>query len=303
MNSVSIALMNTVYRILTILVLAPFIKQIDKLVFWLIKDTEEDVEEQPDFDLLEERFIAYPDLALAQSHTVMNSMAKKARKNVYRSLALMDDYSEDKFNKIQEKENLIDKYEDKVGTYLMQITGKDMNSAQTKQASKFLHTLSDFERIGDHASGISKVAKELKEKKTTFSKDAQKQLELLESAVKEIVDITTEAFIDDDLDAAKKVEPLRQVIRSLCGELKNAHIKRLQKRKCDIEHGFAFNDMLNNLDRIAAHCSNVAVAMIELEAADFDTHEYLKEIREMKVGSFMSDYREYDKKYTLVDEE
>ena len=110
-------------------------------------------------------------------------------------------------------------------------------------------------------------------------------------------------ILDDDLDAAKKVEPLRQVIRSLCGELKNAHIKRLQKRKCDIEHGFAFNDMLNNLDRIAAHCSNVAVAMIELEAADFDTHEYLKEIREMKVGSFMSDYREYDKKYTLVDEE
>ena len=299
MNAVTIALMNTVYRILTILALAPFIKQIDKLVFWIIKDTEEDVEEQPDFDLLEERFIAYPDLALAQSHTVMNSMAKKSRKNVYRALSLMDDYSEDKFNKIQEKESLIDKYEDKVGTYLMQITGKDMNVAQTKQASKFLHTLSDFERIGDHASGISKVAKELKEKKTSFSKDAQKELIVLESAVKKIVDITTKAFIEDDLDAATKVEPLRQVIRSLCGELKNRHITRLQKRKCDMEHGFAFNDMLNNLDRIAAHCSNVAVAMIELEAADFDTHEYLKEVREMKVGSFITNYREYDKQYKL----
>ena len=299
MNAVTIALMNTVYRILTILALAPFIKQIDKLVFWIIKDTEEDVEEQPDFDLLEERFIAYPDLALAQSHTVMNSMAKKSRKNVYRALSLMDDYSEDKFNKIQEKESLIDKYEDKVGTYLMQITGKDMNVAQTKQASKFLHTLSDFERIGDHASGISKVAKELKEKKTSFSKDAQKELIVLESAVTKIVDITTKAFIEDDLDAATKVEPLRQVIRSLCGELKNRHITRLQKRKCDMEHGFAFNDMLNNLDRIAAHCSNVAVAMIELEAADFDTHEYLKEVREMKVGSFITNYREYDKQYKL----
>lgn len=300
MNSVYIALMNTVYRVLTIIVLAPFIKQIDRLVYFLIKDSEEEVEDQADFDRLEERFLAYPDLALAQSHTVMNGMAKKSRKNIYRALSLLNDYSQDKFNKVKEKEALIDKYEDKLGTYLMQITGKDMSVAQTKETSKLLHTISDFERMGDHASALSKVARELSEKKLEFSDGAKREMKVLEDAVKEIVDITVKSFIEDDVERAHQVEPLRQVIRVLCTELKNHHIERLQKKKCDMEHGFAFNDMLNNLDRIAAHCSNVAVAMIELEGTDeFDTHEYLRDIRESKDSGFVKEFEAYSKKYRL----
>lgn len=299
MDSVSIALLNTVYRVLTILVLAPFIKQIEKLVFFLIKDSAEDVDDQADFDLLETRFLAYPDLALAQSHTVMNSMADKARKNVFRSLELMEDYTDDGFTKVQEKEALIDKYEDKLGTYLMQVTGADMSLAQTKEASKLLHTISDFERIGDHASGISKVARELAEKKINFSEGANKELSVIESAVSEIVDLTVDAFMNDDVQKAHQVEPLRQVIRILAGELKTNHITRLQKGKCDMEHGFAFNDMLTNLDRIGAHCSNVAVAMIELQGTDFDTHQYLKDIRETKDGQFVNDFDSYVQKYSL----
>lgn len=301
MSPVHIALMNTVFRILTILVLAPFIKQIEKLVYRLIKDSDEDLEEQADFDLLEERFLVYPDLAIAQSHAAMNGMAKKARNNIYRAFELMDDYSDEKFAVVQEKENLIDKYEDKLGTYLIQLTGREMNEAQKKQTSKFLYTISDFERIGDHASNISKVANELYEKKMSFSDDAEYELEVSTKAVKECVDLTVEAFVEDDLELAKRVEPLRQVVRVLCNTLKNKHIERLQKGKCDMKQGFAFNDMLTNLDRITAHCSNVAVAMIELESSEFDTHEYLKSIREMKNESFLSVFENYVQKYSIDD--
>jgi phosphate:Na+ symporter len=301
MTPVTIALLNTVYRVLTILVLAPFIRQLEALVKKIIRVVPEEQEDYADFDLLEEKFLAYPDLALAQSHTAMNGMAKKARKNVYRSMALLEDYSEEKFAKIQEKESLLDKYEDKLGTYLMQLTGRPMNQNQTRQASKLLHTISDFERIGDHASGISKVAKELNDKGLVFSEEAIYELNLVEEADREIVDITVEAYMADNLELAKKVEPLRQVVRMLCGELKTHHIARMQKGKCDLEHSFAFNDMLNNLDRIAAHCSNVAVAMIELEATDFNTHKYLKNVRELKDSQFQEDLAFYEKKYALTD--
>lgn len=303
MSPVTIALMNTVFRILTIIVLSPFIKQIEKFVFVLVKDdvNEEDPEDMEEFDLLEERFLEYPDLAIAQSHTVMNGMAKKARKNVYRAMDLMYEFSEDKFKKVQEKEALIDKYEDKLGSYLLLLTGKDMNVSQTKQTSKFLHTISDFERIGDHASGISKVARELSDKKISFSEDAVKELDVLEKATREIVEKTVDIFIDDDLEKSRNIEPLRQTIHILCGELKGRHVKRLQKGKCDLQHGFAFNDLLNNIDRIAAHCSNIAVAMIEIEYVDFDTHEYLKEIREMKDKDYVKKFEEYTKKYSLSD--
>lgn len=301
MTPVTIALLNTVYRALTILVLAPFIKQLEKLVCVLIKDAPEEQEDYEDFDLLEEKFLAYPDLAIAQSHAAMNGMAKKARKNVYRAIALMDDYSDEKFAKIQEKENLLDKYEDKLGTYLMKLTGSQMNKNQITETSKLLHTISDFERIGDHASGISKVAKELSGKGISFSAEAMYDLSVVEDADKEIVDITVSAFADDNLELAKQVEPLRQVVRILCGDLKTRHIARMQKGKCDMEHGFAFNDMINNLDRIAAHCSNVAVAMIELEAEDFATHKYLQTVRELKDGTYQRYLAEYEQKYVLQD--
>lgn len=301
MTPITIALLNTVYRALTILVLAPFIKQLEKLVCVLIKDVPEEQEDYEDFDLLEEKFLEYPDLAIAQSHAAMNGMAKKARKNVYRAISLMDDYSDDKFAKIQEKENLLDKYEDKLGTYLMKLTGSQMNKNQITETSKLLHTISDFERIGDHASGISKVAKELSGKGISFSAEAMYDLSVVEDADKEIVDITVSAFADDNLELAKQVEPLRQVVRILCGDLKTRHIARMQKGKCDMEHGFAFNDMINNLDRIAAHCSNVAVAMIELEAEDFATHKYLQTVRELKDSTYQRYLAEYEQKYVLQD--
>lgn len=299
MGPVQIAMMNTIYRTATITMLLPLIKWIERLVFWLVKDSAEEEEELADFELLEERFLAYPAIAINQSHRAMNGMAKKARKNILRGFALFESYSQDKFQKIQEKENLIDKYEDRLGTYLMQLTGKELNASQTKQLSKFLHTIGDFERMGDHAINISEAAQELYEKKLTFSDEAQYELNVLQSAVQEILELTVNAFCEDNLELAVKVEPLREIISILCDELKLRHIARLRTGKCKLKQGFAFNDLLNNLERIGAHCSNVAVAMIELEAAEFDTHEYLRSVKNLKNANYSQQFEYYEKKYDI----
>ena len=301
MTPVYIALMNTVFRAATICILSPFIKYIEKLVYILIKDDEEDLDEQKDFDLLEERFLNYPAIAIAQSHTAMNGMARKARKNLSRSVSLLKKYSDEKYQKIEEKEVLIDKYEDKLGTYLMQLTGKELSGDQTKQVSKFLHTISDFERMGDHALNVARTAKELYDKKIVFSDEARYELNVLIAAMKEIVTSTVQAFSRDDLQMAARVEPLRELIGMLCDELKMRHVDRLQSGKCGISQGFAFNDLLTNIERVSDHCSNVAVAMIELESRNFDTHEYLKSVREMRNTEYKRYFEEYEQKYSIDD--
>lgn len=301
MTPVYIALMNTVFRAATICILSPFIKYIEKLVYILIKDDEEDLDEQKDFDLLEERFLNYPAIAIAQSHTAMNGMARKARKNLSRSVSLLKKYSDEKYQKIEEKEVLIDKYEDKLGTYLMQLTGKELSGDQTKQVSKFLHTISDFERMGDHALNVARTAKELYDKKIVFSDEARYELNVLIAAMKEIVTSTVQSFSRDDLQMAARIEPLRELIGMLCDELKMRHVDRLQSGKCGISQGFAFNDLLTNIERVSDHCSNVAVAMIELESRNFDTHEYLKSLREMRNAEYKRYFEEYEQKYSIDD--
>ncbi len=299
MTPITIAMLNTVFRLATVIILFPFIKWIEKFVFKLVKDSAEDREDQADFDLLEERFINYPALAIGQSHTAASGMVKKARKNIQRALGLFEEYSDDRYKKIQEKENLIDKYEDKLGSYLMQLTGRDMTENQSKQVSILLHTISDFERLGDHAVNLSKSANELHEKKIGFSEEAVYELSVLRDAVREILDLTVKSFSDDDIYTAIKVEPLRELINVLCNELKSRHITRLKNGKCEMKQGFAFNNILTDFERIGAHCSNVAVALLEVEAEDFDTHEYQKSIREMNNELYTSLYEEYEERYNI----
>ena len=300
LSPVGVAMMNTVYRVLTILALAPFIKLLEKLVFRLIKDTDEDLEEQADFNILEERFLAYPDLAIAQTHVAMNGMADCARKNIFRAFELFDDFSDEEYKRIGEKENLIDKYEDKLGNYLMLMSRHEMSVKQTKEASKLLHTVSDFERLGDHAYGISLVANELREKKIDFSEEAKKELKVVIAATTEIINLTVEAFINDDVVASRKAEPLRQHINMLSNELKNQHVKRLQKGKCSMKPGFAFNDLLTNLERIGAHCSNIAVAIIEATTSnEYDTHGYVKNIKQENDQEYLGLINYYASKYSV----
>lgn len=299
MTPVGIAIMNSVFRLATVMILFPFIKLIEKLVFTLVKDTAEDKAEQADFDLLEERFLAYPALAINQSHTAINGMARMARKSIMRSMGLLSAYTEEDYHKVQEKENIIDKYEDKLGTYLMQLTGKPLTENQTKEVSVFLHTISDFERLGDHALNLANAANELHEKKISFSDEAYYELSVLGGAVREILDLTVNGFCEDNLETAVKVEPLRELIGVLCNELKSRHIARLRAGKCEMKQGFAFNNILTDFERISAHCSNVAVAMIETTSADFDTHKYLKGIREVEGGEYSQLYDIYQQRYDI----
>lgn len=299
MSPVSIAILNSVFRVATVVILFPFIRWIEKLVFVLVKDAPEELEDQADFDLLEERFLAYPALAIGQSHTAMNGMAKKARKNVIRAINLLSDFSENKYQKVQEKENLIDKYEDQLGTYLMQLTGREMTEPQAQQVSILLHSVSDFERLGDHAVNIAETANELHEKKVSFSEDANKELKVLENAVREIIQITVSAFEKRDNQLAVQVEPLRELIIALCDELKSRHVARLRKGQCEWKQGFPFNNLLTDFERIAAHCSNIALAMIEAETASFDMHKYEKSIREKSNAEYVRLYESFEDKYKL----
>lgn len=299
MNPFNIAALNTVFRVLSALVFMPFIKQFEKLVYTLVKDSEEELAEQKDFNLLEERFLKYPDLAIAQSHQALCGMAKKTRKNVLRAMNLIKVYDEKKFVKVQAKEALIDKYEDKLSKYIMKIGSGEMTEEQSKETAECLHVLSDFERMSDHSAGIAYVAKELMEKKITFSNQAQAELDVLMRALEDVITQTTQAFAESDLEAALKVEPLRQVITVICNELKSRHVLRLQMGKCTVEQGFHFNDLLTNIDRIAAHASNVAIAVIEQKSEVFDPHAYTKSVKEMSDAGMADSYEELTVKYAI----
>jgi len=298
-NTVGIALTNSLYRIASFVVLFPFIGSIEKLVHFLVKDNPADLDENAEIDRLEERFLMHPSLAIEQSRLALFSMANKARKNLNRALALLDDYSEEGFHKVEEKESVIDRYEDKLGTYLMKITGAELDNSQSAEVSKFLHTISDFERIADHAVNISNAAKEMHEKKLSFSPDAQRELDVIRSAVMEIVDLAVESFEAEDITKAYYVEPLEETIDVLCDEVKMRHVNRLQAGMCTLNHGFVFNDLLTNYERIGDHCSNIGVAMIELKANTFDTHEYLGGVKTVDNEKFNALLAEYEKKYAI----
>ena len=299
MNKMYIASVNTLFRFATVLILFPFIGVLEKMVKFIFKDNPEDMEDNAEIDRLEDKFIAHPAIAIAQSKDAVSSMARKARKNMSRAFYLLYDYSDDKYKKIQDKEDVIDKYEDKLGTYIVKITSADFTQEQSREVMKMLHTIGDFERIGDHAVNISNCAKEIYDKKLNFSEKAQAELNVVISAVSAIVVTTIEAYVNNDLDKAHKVEPLDELIGDLCDELKIRHVKRLQSGECTLDHGFTFNDLLTNFERIGAHCSNIAVATIELSHDVYDTHEYLEKFKTENLNDYNKNFEEYSLQYKL----
>ncbi len=299
MTTVSIAMMNTLFRFATVLVLTPFIGLLEKMMCSLVKDKQHGQTQAEDMDRLEERFLAHPALAIEQSRITADSMARKAEQNLLDAFALLKAYSDDAFRAVQDAEESIDHYEDKLGTYLIKITSKELNPQQTADVSKYLHTIGDLERISDHALNIAETAKEMHEKKMHFSDEGSHELSVMMAAVTEILSVAVRAFVENDIELAYHVEPLEELIDNLCDELKLHHIDRLQTGICTLNHGFAFNDLLTNCERVADHCSNIAVAMIELESDSFDAHEYLNSLMEMRTHSFDQYYAEYSKKFSL----
>ena len=299
MSSVSIAFVNTLFRFVKVVILLPFIDLIERLVDLLVKDKPVQAEATDETIRLEERFIQHPALAIEQSRITINSMAAEAQENLAEAMRLLHHYSDEGYRTVVEMEQVVDRYEDRLGSYLVKLTGQELTAKQNEDASKFLHTISDFERISDHALNLAETAKEMREKSIVFSDDAARELGVLESALTEIVHVTVNAFIRNDLSLASRVEPLEELIDDLCDELKLHHVDRLQKGHCTLLNGFLFNDLLTNYERVADHCSNIAVAMIELESDSFDTHEYLSSIKEMKSDTYERYYEEYSQQYHL----
>lgn len=299
MTAVSIAFVNTLFRVVIVMILAPMTGLIEKFVSLFVKDDKERLKGLRDMDLLEERFLTHPALSIEQSRQVINSMARCVVKNVTDALSLVDKYTKDGFAEVQKEEELVDRYEDKLGTYLVQITRLELTNQQNIMVGKYLHSITDFERMSDHALNIAECAQEMHDKKLNFSKSATHELSVLRSAVSEIVALAVKAFVEDDLSVAYRIEPLEEKIDSLCDEMKLHHINRISDGTCTLQLGFVFNDLLTNLERMADHCSNIGVAMIELASGALETHDYYNKLMEETTDQFKESFAKYDAKFKL----
>ena len=299
MTAVSIAFVNTLFRVVIVMILAPMTGLIEKFVSLFVKDDKERLKGLRDMDLLEERFLTHPALSIEQSRQVINSMARCVVKNVTDALSLVDKYTKDGFAEVQKEEELVDRYEDKLGTYLVQITRLELTKQQNIMVGKYLHSITDFERMSDHALNIAECAQEMHDKKLNFSKYATHELSVLRSAVSEIVALAVKAFVEDDLSVSYRIEPLEEKIDSLCDEMKLHHINRISDGTCTLQLGFVFNDLLTNLERMADHCSNIGVAMIELASGALETHDYYNKLMEETTDQFKESFAKYDAKFKL----
>ena len=297
MTPFSIAAVNTIFRVITAVVLLPFIGAVEKLLNRMIRESSEERDTNADFDRLDERFLRHPALAVEQSRMTINAMARKSRETLCNAMLLLHEFREDLAQKVEMGEDLVDRFEDKIGTYLIKLNSSELNKEENEKVSKFLHTLSDFERISDHAMNICQTAREIQEKKIQFSPDGRRELDVLLGAINEIVELSFSSFIEEDIEKAYRVEPLEEHIDVLCDEFKLRHVERLQSGDCSLGVGFVFNDLLTNFERVADHCSNIAIAMIELSRDEYDTHDYVIHLKELREHSFDDLYNYYAGKY------
>ncbi|MBQ0037123.1 MAG: Na/Pi cotransporter family protein [Clostridiales bacterium] len=298
MSSMNIALLNTMFRLVIVIVLAPFISVLEKLCQAVIKDDRQSAELH-DIDRLEERFLAHPAIAVEQSCQTVNAMAQRTQTNISDALALLRHYSPDGFAAVENTEQLIDSYEDKLGAYLVKITGRELDQTQYKAVSMCLHAITDLERMSDHALNIAENAREKHEKKISFSVEAERELGVLTCAVSEIMALAVAALADNDAAPAYRIEPLEEHIDHLCDAMKLRHIQRIEDGACTLAHGFVFNDLLTNLERVADHCSNIGVAVIEFENHAVGAHEYLGGLRAEHTEQFNQYYAEYAARFSI----
>ena len=225
-------------------------------------------------------------------------MAVLAEKSFNAAVEMTKNFDDERAKRIKKTEDIIDKYEDMLGSYLLKLGGKNLTAAESREVTKLLHTIGDFERIGDHALNVLDAAEEIKEKSVVFTPDAEKELDVIERAVSEILSITVASFENNDTTKAKQMEPLEKVVDKLRYKLKERHVERLRDGNCTIETGFVFSDLLTNFERISDHCSNVAVTMLQVESQSMDTHEYLSHIK-ADDNDFREMYGQYKAKYSV----
>lgn len=294
-NEVGIAVVNTAYKMFCVLMWSPMLGVLEKLATVSIRDAEE----KEKYEMLDERLLATPTVAVERCHSVALSMAEVALKSINDALSLLDSYDEKISEAVYKAEKKTDKYEDKLGTYLVKISALELTEEDSMETSKLLHVIGDIERLADHAVNVLESAREISEKKLNFSGECKQELGQMISAVKEIVSLSYDAFAENDLEKAKLVEPLEQVVDDLQDVLKARHVKRLQKGECTVELGFVLSDLLRNLERISDHCSNIAGLVLEMDKShDMSIHKYLKKVRKGE-NDYNNRYEEFSQKYSI----
>ena len=297
-SPIGIAICHSTFNVLTTLFLFPFQKQLEKIARFVVRDIN--VHEETSF--LDERLLQTPSFAIAESENMAVKMAYITKNAISTAISVLENFNEKKIAEVVEQEQTLDMYEDKLGTYLVKVSSKALSDRDSIEVSKLLHSIGDFERIGDHALDLTEVAREMHDKELSFSRKAMADVHVLIQAIEEIVTITVKAFEETDLQLATSVEPLEQVIDSLIKQIKLGHVERLQAGACTLQLGFVFSNLLNNFERVSDHCSNIAVGIIELERTSFDTHEYLSHVKDGSDAKFTELFNSYAEKYTLASE-
>lgn len=307
-NPAGIAVIHSLFNIGCCVVLYPFSNGLVKLAQITIPDGAEPVaamESRPEASdiSIDERFMKRPAFAMEICRNMTKKMAEETTEALLLSLGLLDKYSNKKAKKVIALEQRVDRYEDVLGSYLVRLSSRNLSKKDSQSMSILLHSISDWERISDHAANIMESAQEMEEKGLEFSKTAKKEISVLRSAVSQIVENTKDVFCQEDLEGATHVEPLEQVIDKLAKEVKKNHVKRLREGKCTIELGLVLEDVLTNLERVSDHCSNIAVEMIAIEKDGYDTHEYFEVMPQEEKDAFRKEYKKLKKKYRLDQED
>lgn len=292
---VGVAVIHTLFNTLNTIILLPLKKILIKFCEFVVPDKEEKAHTV----FLDERIFNNIPLAVSECKRLTGEMAEHARDAIANAIDVFNNYNPETVEYIRAQETLMDKYEDKLGTYLVHLSNSELGETVSHQIARMLHSIGDFERMGDHALNICQLAEEMHGKGIKFSADALKEISTVSDAITEILNMTVDSFIADDGELASHIEPLEQVIDNLKKQLKAKHIARLQKGECTIELGFIFTDLLTNFERISDHCSNVAVYTMQLKGEKLDTHKYLRKIRHSAVGNFVDDYNMYENKYKV----
>lgn len=305
-NAAGIAVIHSVFNIAATIVLLPFANVLEKLAILTIPDkkTEETGQEKhrdimPDLARLDDRFLDKPGLAIEECRIATVNMAIKAQESMNLAMDLLSGYKEEDAKLVKKLENQIDHYEDVLGSYLVKLSSKNLSQKDSKTLSVLLHCINDFERISDHAVNIVQSAKEMKDKSLKFSENAKEEILIFSRAVREILDTAVRVFESGDLELAREIEPLEEVIDQLNKEEKLRHIDRLTSGRCTIELGFILTDISTEFERVADHCSNIAVCILEVNEGGFDTHKYLDILREKNDEEFEQEFLEYSQKYAL----
>ena len=293
-DTFQIAVIHSIFNVLCTLMLLPCCGLLEKLSYRLIPETD-----HPDTAaVLDERLFATPAIALVKSEELTKRMAADAELALHESLQAVLHFTPELAASVRRREDDTDRYEDTLGTFLVHLATQPMSEQDSVESSMLLHLIGDFERVADHAVNIIESAEELKEKGVSFTPTAQKELQTMLDAVGEIVDLTSRAFLQDDLALARQVEPLEQVIDTLKEQMRTRHILRMQQGHCSIEAGFVLSDLLTDLERTSDHCSNIAGCVIDARAHNLNLHETLRQAKTAD-GSFQQTYESYVEKYQL----